>query len=186
MCPAPGTRSWCLLRWSQGVLVGQPGESGRPARTICRYLCCSSLGTHGLVSSPCCGITSASVILLPPVAHEPHPGLDCPPLWSQPLVGLPGSRSARRPRHHPHFHGPADHGCHPQPQGVQAEGERGAEDGQGLPGVPAVDGEHPAVPWDKLGSRGLGGALSRTDTRPAGWWGQPPDLPSSGTAPCPL
>lgn len=113
VCPAPGTRSWCLLRQSQGVLVGQLGESRCPARNIRRSPCYSSSGTYGLVSSPCCGITSASTILLPSAAHEPHAGLDCPPLWSQPLVGLPGSRSARRPRHHPHFHGPADHGCHP-------------------------------------------------------------------------
>lgn len=45
-------------------------------------------------------------------AHKSHEGLDCLPLWSQPLVDLPGVCGACHPRYHPHFHGPADHSCH--------------------------------------------------------------------------
>ncbi|KAM6251756.1 anion exchange protein 4 isoform 8-T9 [Porphyrio hochstetteri] len=72
--------------------------------------------------------------------HEPCAGLDCPALWSQPVVDLPGVRRACCPCHHSHFHGPADHSCHPKPQGVQA-----AERGRLSPGPPLClppDGRH--------------------------------------------
>lgn len=41
------------------------------------------------------------------------------------MVGLPGRALTCSSGHHPHLHGPADHGGHRQPQGAQAEGTNG-------------------------------------------------------------
>lgn len=56
---------------------------------------------------------AAAMTPLLSTAHKPSTGLGRFPLRSQPMVGLPGVCSACCPRHHPHFHGPADHSCHP-------------------------------------------------------------------------
>lgn len=56
---------------------------------------------------------SAAVTLLLSAAHKPRARLDHLPLQSQPMVGLLGVCGASHPRHYPHFHGPADNGCHP-------------------------------------------------------------------------
>lgn len=39
------------------------------------------------------------------------------------MVGIPGEHPARPAGDHPDLHGPADHRCHSQPEGEQAEGK---------------------------------------------------------------
>lgn len=64
--------------------------------------------------------------LFAPLAHKGGPRLVRGPFWEEPMVGVPSEHPARPAGDHPDIHGPADHGCHRQPEGKQAEGKAGA------------------------------------------------------------
>lgn len=77
------------------------------------------LGYH----PPCIAPLTQAFFSLPFKANQSREGLVYPTFRREPVVGVPGSSHPCPAGDHPHLHGPADHGCHRQQEGAQAQGE---------------------------------------------------------------